>query len=168
MTSSSEQPKEYIITRAGLEEFYDALALANGKVYADKVWDLIERDNQSHPHPAPALFQIEPNSHNYTLGQIVEINENIQKQRAEAACKAREDNLIWMTPEEEEKRIRSDENRKAREDFATSLIEWFDRQVPKKDLAHPFYECKERAKHQIEFIRGHPQHTEHEQGGSSG
>ncbi len=34
---------------------------------------------------APSLFQIEPNSHDYTIGQIVEINENIQKQRAEAA-----------------------------------------------------------------------------------
>ena len=38
------------------------------------------------PHtPAPALFQIEPNSHDYTIGQIVEINENIQKQRKEVA-----------------------------------------------------------------------------------
>jgi hypothetical protein len=42
--------------------------------------------NRSRPHtPAPALFQIEPNSHDYTIGQIVEINENIQKQRKEAA-----------------------------------------------------------------------------------
>ena len=49
---------------------------------------------------APALFQIEPNSENYTLRQIVEINENIQKQRKEAAAQARADVLklaaeIW-------------------------------------------------------------------------
>lgn len=41
--------------------------------------------------PPPALFQIEPNSHDYTIGQIVEINENIQKQREEAAKAAREE-----------------------------------------------------------------------------
>jgi hypothetical protein len=40
--------------------------------------------------PAPALFQIEPNSSKYSLEQIVEINENIQKQRKEAAKDARE------------------------------------------------------------------------------
>jgi len=163
MTSSSEQPKEYIITRAGLEEFYDALALANGKVYADKVWDLIERDNQSHPHPAPALFQIEPNSHNYTLGQIVEINENIQKQRAEAACKAREDNLIWMTPEEEERRIRADENCKAREDVLAEF-KWM------KPMCFGKHEaiCDTRCAWAVRERCSHPQHSEPEQGGNSG
>jgi len=49
-------------------------------------------DTRSRPAPV-ALFQIEPNSNNYTIGQIVEINENIQKQRAEAAAQAREDVL---------------------------------------------------------------------------
>jgi len=48
--------------------------------------------------PTPALFQIEPNSHDYTIGQIVEINENIQKQRKEAAKAAREQvlKLVWI------------------------------------------------------------------------
>ena len=45
----------------------------------------------THTSPlAPVLFQIEPNSSKYTLEQIVEINENIQKQRKEAAKAARE------------------------------------------------------------------------------
>jgi hypothetical protein len=40
----------------------------------------------SRPHtPTPSLFQIEPNSHEYTIGQIVEIDKRIKKERGEAA-----------------------------------------------------------------------------------
>lgn len=49
--SAEQAEKHYIITRAGLEEFYDALALVNGKAYADKVWDLVERDTEHHSRP---------------------------------------------------------------------------------------------------------------------
>ena len=53
--------------------------------------DACEADTRTHTSPpAPALFQIEPNSSKYSLEQIVEINENIQKQRKDAAKAARE------------------------------------------------------------------------------
>ncbi len=50
------QPQHYTITRAGLEEFYDAVALVNGKEYADKIWAMIERDTlATHAPAAPAM-----------------------------------------------------------------------------------------------------------------
>jgi hypothetical protein len=43
-----------------------------------------EHDTRPRPH-TPAPLQITPNGEGYTLSQIVEINENIKKQRAEAS-----------------------------------------------------------------------------------
>jgi len=46
----AQQPELYALTRWGLEEYYDALAHINGKAYADRMWERVERDTRSRPH----------------------------------------------------------------------------------------------------------------------
>jgi hypothetical protein len=46
-------------------------------------------------------------------------------------------------------RIRINERNTALDELMT----WLDEQVPKKDLEHPFYECKTRIKGKIEELR---------------
>ena len=47
----------------------------------------------------------------------------------------------------------SHSNATERDKVLDELIEWLDEQVPKKDLEHPFYECKTRIKKKMVSLR---------------
>jgi len=49
----------------------------------------------------------------------------------------------------------SEELKRERERVLGELVKWIDEQVPKKDLEHPFYECKTRTKKYIESAYKH-------------